>query len=307
MLRLASTLFTQLLLATAALAAGALENPQPGSTQSGIALISGWNCNATQITVRIDGAAPIIVPYGAPRADTRTVCGRIDTGFGLLVNFNVLGTGSHTISALADGVQFQAATFNVVTLGQEFVSGASGTAQVTGFPDSGRQVTLQWQESKQNFSITGVAPVAPAGRLDGTYRLVRSSVDFLGSQVLDTTLGNVDVTGTMVIGNNTATQNYTITVGGQTQNASVAATFTDLGAYLLFTNGTGGTSRVVVVQRSPLLILELIGAAIGSLPPFSEIDQWALQSKSTEVDASLQRAPVGPAIRFGSGVADAMR
>ena len=41
----------------------------------------------------------------------------------------------------------------VSTFGTDFVRGASGTYTV---PFNDRNVTLQWQESLQNFVITGV-------------------------------------------------------------------------------------------------------------------------------------------------------
>ena len=47
----------------------ALENPQPGSYQSGIGLISGWSCQGPSITVSIDGQAPLAMSYGTPRAE----------------------------------------------------------------------------------------------------------------------------------------------------------------------------------------------------------------------------------------------
>ena len=151
-----------------ALAAGALENPQPSSIESGIGVVSGWNCQATAITIQIDDAAPVIAPYGSLRADTSTICGgRITTGFSYLINYNTLTTGAHTIKALADGVVFGTATFNVVSLGGEFLSGKVGEYFLNNFPAYGSRTRITWQESKQNFAITGSdTAVAP---IDGTY------------------------------------------------------------------------------------------------------------------------------------------
>jgi hypothetical protein len=39
-----------------------LENPQPDSAQSGIGLFSGWSCTGPDISVSIDGAAPLKIP-----------------------------------------------------------------------------------------------------------------------------------------------------------------------------------------------------------------------------------------------------
>ena len=52
-----------------------LENPQPDSFQSGIGVISGWACEATQIEIAFDGGAPTTAAYGTSRGDTQSVCG----------------------------------------------------------------------------------------------------------------------------------------------------------------------------------------------------------------------------------------
>jgi hypothetical protein len=134
-----------------------LENPSSGSFQSGIGLVSGWKCTATTISISFDGIAVLEAAYGTSRGDTRSVCGDANNGFGLLVNWNLLGNGTHTVRALADGVEFASATFTVTTLGTEFLRGASGTFPLLRFPQSGKNVTVQWQESAQNFVITSVA------------------------------------------------------------------------------------------------------------------------------------------------------
>ena len=94
-----------------------LENPQPGTFQSGIGLVSGWVCDADTVTYQIDGGALRDAAYGTSRADTLAVCGDTDNGFGALLNWNLLGDGAHTIRAFADGVEVAAATFEVATLG----------------------------------------------------------------------------------------------------------------------------------------------------------------------------------------------
>ncbi len=131
---------------------GVLENPRNGSTASGISTISGWVCNATQVELQIDGF-PVQAAYGTSRKDTIPVCGDENNGFGLLINWNILGNGPRTIVAFADGVEFARATFTVATLGQQFLTGASGTFLVPNF--AGRNVIIQWQESLQNFGIVG--------------------------------------------------------------------------------------------------------------------------------------------------------
>ena len=57
------------------------------------------------------------------RRDTTGVCGDSNNGFGLLFNWNLLGDGTHTVRALADGVEFDRATFTVTTLGDRVCTG----------------------------------------------------------------------------------------------------------------------------------------------------------------------------------------
>src|SRR5512141_1128255 len=78
-------------------AAGALENPAPGAVVSGIGVISGWFCSAGRIEVQIDAGVPMPAAYGTDRLDTASTCGKRDTGFGLLLNWAVVGAGPHTI------------------------------------------------------------------------------------------------------------------------------------------------------------------------------------------------------------------
>jgi hypothetical protein len=131
---------------------GVLENPRANGFVSGIGIISGWVCNASRVDLQIDGAT-VQAAYGTTRADTRAVCGDDNNGFGFLINWNNLGDGPHTIIALADGVEFGRATVTVTTLGEEFLTGASGryTLQF-----DGRNVIVEWQEELQNFVIIGV-------------------------------------------------------------------------------------------------------------------------------------------------------
>ena len=69
---------------------------------------------------------------------------------------HLLGNGPHTIRALADGVVFAEAAVQVTTLSSEFLEGVSGQYELANFPQAGRTVAVQWQESLQNFVITAV-------------------------------------------------------------------------------------------------------------------------------------------------------
>ncbi len=134
---------------------GRLENPSVNSFQSGIGIISGWVCEADRVEVRLNGQT-ITAAYGTERTDTTAACGDTDTGFGLLFNWNLLGDGEHAVEAVADGVVFGRTRVRVTTLGAEFVRGVAGRCTAEGFPSASEAVTLEWQESRQNFGITEV-------------------------------------------------------------------------------------------------------------------------------------------------------
>ncbi len=135
--------------------AGKLENPPSGTTTavSGINAISGWVCQAEQVTVVIDGNITLSAAYGTLRGDTRGSCGKDDNGFGLLVNWNNLSSGPHQVVVYADGTELGRSTVTVNKFGTDFLRNANGT-YIVNF--NGRNVTLQWQESLQNFVIQGI-------------------------------------------------------------------------------------------------------------------------------------------------------
>ena len=137
-----------------------LENPQPGSFQSGISVISGWVCEADQVVIEFERPGGTVrreqASYGTSRTDTSGKCGDSANGFGLLHNWNKLGPGQHTIRALADGFEFAWSTFTVTTLGEEFARGLDAEYELEDFPEVGTTVTVKWQEALQNFTITGV-------------------------------------------------------------------------------------------------------------------------------------------------------
>src|SRR5262249_18614302 len=130
-----------------------LENPQAGSSQSGIGVVAGWGCNATRVDIVFGNAPAVQAAYCTDRNETGGACGKTTTGFGLLVNWNLLGDGTHTVRALADGTEFARATFTVTTLGVEFLRGVNGNCRLEDFPHSGDSITMRWQESTQNFAI----------------------------------------------------------------------------------------------------------------------------------------------------------
>ena len=152
-------------------AQGQLENPPDGGKASGVGLVSGWHCDASSLEIVIDDKPARPAAYGTRRGDTSSVCGDVENGFGLLVNYNLLGDGEHTIRALADGVEFGSSTFTVTTLGQSFISGKSASFIVYDFPEEGNIAIAEWQESSQNFVIGEFSNDANAVNLAETLRL----------------------------------------------------------------------------------------------------------------------------------------
>ena len=144
-----------------------LENPSPGSFQSGLGVIAGWACDAQLIEVVFDGGLDagrrLKAGTGTIREDTQGRCGDTDNGFGLLYNWNRLGDGVHTVRVYADGVEFAAVPFTVTTLGQEVQRGVSRTVTIPDFPDMGTDVVVEWQESLQNFALSHAAPTTRTG------------------------------------------------------------------------------------------------------------------------------------------------
>ncbi len=148
-----------------------LENPQPGSYQSGIGVISGWVCDAQRVELTFDGGSPQEAAYGTPRGDTRQVCDDTDNGFGLLFNWNLLGAGSHHVVAYADGVEFARVDVTVTTVGTEFRRGLRGREIVTDFPEVGTDIRIHWQEAQQNFVISAAFPTLRLVAVDPYIRL----------------------------------------------------------------------------------------------------------------------------------------
>ena len=132
---------------------GYLENPGANSFQSGIGVLSGWVCDAERVEIVLGDLAPMEAGYGTERLDTLDACGDTDNGFGLLFNWNRLGEGEHVVVAYVDDEELGRAMVRVTTLGEEFVRGAAGECVVEDFPMEGETVTLEWQESQQNFVI----------------------------------------------------------------------------------------------------------------------------------------------------------
>lgn len=133
----------------------ALENPAANSTESGIGIISGFHCSSKNISFKLNGQDIGKAGTGTDRGDTQGLCGRSDTGFSLLFNFNLLEPGRHSLSMFADGQLFETRSFSSTrSAGQEFAQGKSKTIVISDFPQTGHSTRLDWVTAKQVFVVT---------------------------------------------------------------------------------------------------------------------------------------------------------
>ena len=135
---------------------GYLENPGPNSFQSGVGVLSGWVCAADEVEITLGDLPRQRAAYGTERLDTQDACGDTDNGFGLLFNWNLLGDGVHEVVAYVDEEELGRAAVQVTSLGHEFLRGAAGECLAADFPTRGETVTLEWQQTSQNFVMTAV-------------------------------------------------------------------------------------------------------------------------------------------------------
>ena len=135
-----------------------LEIPAPGQILTGVGLVSGWSCRAGEIDVRLtEGEALQPVPSGSSRMDTANACQNEGyNGFSLLVNWNNLGEGTHTLTLYVDSEPVVSRQVTVVTLGEEFIRGLEKTVTLTQWPDWRTDVKIAWSEAKQNFEIVEI-------------------------------------------------------------------------------------------------------------------------------------------------------
>ncbi|HEX4882769.1 MAG TPA: hypothetical protein VFX05_01445 [Casimicrobiaceae bacterium] len=270
------------LASVAAFAQGALENPQPGAVESGVGVISGWHCTSRNIEVRVDGASAGPAGAGTARADTQSVCGRADTGFSLLFNFNLLGPGAHRVEALADGVPFASATFTVGTLGAEFLTGLSQPLSVGDFPSRGTTTSLRWAQAKQNFVIEGSAATNSLP-LTGNYVLSQAFVLSVDGTVISTSAPGTIVSGTMQIrADGAVTQAFRLVAGSTVVDLNVNGSFADFGHFVRATSN-GATSTLALLSRGNVLTTQAVSAA-----GFTEVEVW------TRSAATVGVAAVGP-------------
>ena len=166
---------------------GFLESPASQAVVSGIGFLSGWRCDAQDITVRIDDGPPLDMAMGISREDTRAAChGLIDNGFISQINWNSLSAGTHTAVAYDNGIEFARNTFTVGTTGEEFLKGVTVSVDVPNFPVPGETGRFVWNESTQHLELAEVSsntqepaptpeptiPSSTVSRFNGVWKVV---------------------------------------------------------------------------------------------------------------------------------------
>ncbi|WP_409524836.1 hypothetical protein [Nitrincola sp. MINF-07-Sa-05] len=249
-------------------ATGTVENPAPSTTEAGIGVISGWHCTSEIIEIYIDDQFIGRAGSGTPRGDTQQICGHQNTGFSLLFNYNLLSEGAHVLKAYADGDLFATRTFSSAQSGgADFRHGVSRSIIVDDFPVNGQSTILEWSTAKQNFAIKNI--VSNQG-LDGTYRLVRVSLQDSSDNLLDTEQANVSASGTFILSGNSYNQQMTVTINGQVTNVQFGGTLDDRGYYLI---DRENNKNVVIVERGSKLITSNL-IYLQGVGWVNEIDQW---------------------------------
>ena len=151
--------FASLLTFTVAPRAAILESPAAGATLSGIGFISGWKCNAGNITVTIDEGEHLPVAMHQDRGDLliQKTCGEtIRHGFIRQINWGYVGDGEHVVVAYDNGVEFDRATFTVGSTGEEFLKDVRRRSIIENFPTIGEDTLVEWNESTQHFEVLTV-------------------------------------------------------------------------------------------------------------------------------------------------------
>ena len=135
-----------------------IDNPADGATVTGADAILGWDCDASTslLQVQFDTGPLFTMPGGGTRGDTIGICGDDDNGFAFGWNWALLAAGPHEMKFYKDSVLCHTRTVTVVTLGDEFLTGAAGMCTLEGFPSPNDTVELAWIEARQNFSIVSV-------------------------------------------------------------------------------------------------------------------------------------------------------
>lgn len=71
----------------------------------------------------------------------------------MVLAWGLLGNGVHHLRTFVDDVMIANAEFEVVAIGNGFVTGLERTQRLNGFPTSNESVIVRWSEPDQNFLI----------------------------------------------------------------------------------------------------------------------------------------------------------
>jgi hypothetical protein len=131
-----------------------IDSPLEGSVQSGnVAPPTGWTCGNGIVTASVNGGPTINFTEDQNRGDTGVPCNNTGDNAFIIAqpwNWNVLGSGQHTIVFFLNGAQFATRTFTVATFGTEFLFGPSASFTVQDFPDPGHEA-----EYRQVIAVKG--------------------------------------------------------------------------------------------------------------------------------------------------------
>lgn len=129
----------------------------PSAFVSGIGFISGWKCNAENITLKI-WCNNLALPHkpvsmDVPRPDTQVVCDGPDTNNGWIAQVNWNDYQNCTrVEAFDNGHMFASRDFTVGTIGDEFIRDQEGTTiKVADFPVMGQVSRFVWSTATQHW------------------------------------------------------------------------------------------------------------------------------------------------------------
>lgn len=252
--------------ASTAGAVGVLGTPVNGTVVSGIGVISGYHCTSKDIEVFIDGVSLGKAGAGTQLLGTQDVCGRTDTGFSLLYNFNNLTNGQHTFTVYADGVFFDSHTATTFQSGgMPWLSGKSASYTLPNFPQAGQTATVQWVQSFQNFLITSISgtptqtPTADLSSLVGSDSYVWTNYTISGSGCAGLGIGtgsySENLSATASANGSQLTLNlwgygsyYTFTLNYQSGNATSGFNFS--GTFHEAASGLSGTATALSLKKA---------------------------------------------------------
>jgi hypothetical protein len=121
--------------------------------------------------------------------------------------------------------------------------------------------------------------------LDGTFSLIRGSLQFNVGFIIDSYQSNVSTSGTMTIAGNAITQLLTLTVNGQSNSVAYSGTFEDYVAGVrVYQPELPLPTDVTLIERGSKVVTFLNNNYLGGA--FAEVDQWEKVSGPTSIQAA---------------------